>query len=65
MVGSITIAIWWEQMEALSIVRRHLNIPTKYAFIAWQTSIPFPLKDIEWFLDANVFWFWLWLDIPS
>jgi len=40
-----------------SIVRRHLNIPTKYSFIAWQTSLPFPLKDIEWFLDANIFGF--------
>lgn len=40
-----------------SIVRRHLNILTKHSFIAWQTSIPFPLKNIEWFLDAKVFGF--------
>lgn len=40
---------------SFSVVRRYLRIPIRHFLLAWQTSIPFSLKEIEWFLDASSF----------
>ena len=40
---------------SVSVVRQYLRIPTRHFLLAWQTSIPFPLEEIEWFFDASSF----------
>lgn len=38
-----------------SVVRQHLKIPAKRIMLAWQTSIPASLPNMEWFFDSRLF----------
>ena len=40
---------------SLSLVRRYLNVPTINLVIAWQTSLPFSVSKMQWFMNPKLF----------